>query len=71
MATFEVTVSFHFDTTYKVEAKSYEEAEELALAEAEEWKPYSSDKGVTYDWCSVDIENCFANYDFVEDEEDE
>ena len=70
MATFDVTVSFHFDTEYSVEANSYEEAEELALAEAEEWKPYSSEKGYTHDWYTVDIENCSTN-DELEDEEDE
>ena len=70
MATFDVTVSFHFDTEYQVEANSYEEAEELALAEAEEWKPYSSVKGYTHDWYTVDIENCSTN-DELEDEEDE
>ncbi len=70
MATFEVSISFHFDTTYEVEAKSYEEAEELAMNLAEEWKPYSSDKGVTYDWYAVDLEACSTN-DELEDEEDE
>lgn len=68
MATFEVVVSFHFDTEYEVEADSYEEAEQLALSQAEEWKPYSSDKGVTYDWYSVDIENCSTNDELPEDE---
>ena len=70
MATFDVTVSFHFDTEYQVEANSYEEAEELALAEAEEWKPYSSVKGYTHDWYAVEIEACTTN-DELEDEEDE
>jgi hypothetical protein len=68
MATFDVTVSFHFDTEYQVEADSYEEAEQLALHEAQEWLPYSSDKGVTYDWYSIEIENCSTNDELVEDE---
>ena len=71
MATFEVSISFHFDTTYEVEAKSYEEAEELAMAEAEEWKPYSSVKGYTHDWYAVDIEAATTNDELEEDEEDE
>jgi hypothetical protein len=69
MATFDVTLSFHFDHEYQVEASSYEEAEEKALAEAQEWKPYSSELGYTHDWYSVDIENVFTNDDL--DEEDE
>lgn len=68
MATFRVVVSFHFDDEYEVEASSYEEAEQLALSQAEEWKPYSSDKGVTYDWYSVDIENVFTD-DELDDNE--
>ena len=68
MATFDVTVSFHFDIDYSVEANSYEEAEEKALAEAEEWKPYSSELGYTHDWYSVDIENCSTNDELDEDE---
>lgn len=68
MATFDVTLSFHFDHEYQVEADSYEEAEQKALEEAEEWKPYSSDKGVTYDWYSVDIENVHTDDELDEDE---
>lgn len=68
MATFDVTISFHFDTEYQVEADSYEEAEELALAEAEEWKPYSSVKGYTHDWYSVDIESINTFDELPEDE---
>lgn len=68
MATFRVVVSFHFDDEYQVEASSYDEAEQEALALAEEWKPYSSDKGVTYDWYSVDIENVYTDDELDEDE---
>jgi hypothetical protein len=68
MATFNVTVSFHFDTEYDVEADSYEEAEQKALDEAREWLPYSSEKGVTYDWYSVDIENVHTDDELDEDE---
>ena len=68
MANFNVSVSFHFDDEYEVEADSYEEAEQLALQEAEEWKPYSSEKGVTYDWYSVDIENVHTDDELDEDE---
>jgi len=68
MATFDVTVSFHFDTEYSVEADSYEEAESEALRLAEEWKPYSSEKGYTHDWYTVDIENCSTNDELDEDE---
>lgn len=67
MANFNVSVSFHFDTDYNVEADSYEEAEQKALDLAEEWKPYSSEEGVTYDWYSVDIENVHTDED-LEDE---
>ena len=67
MATFRVVVSFHFDDEYEVEASSYEEAEQLALQEAEEWKPYSSEKDVTYDWYSTDIESVYTD-DELEDE---
>jgi hypothetical protein len=56
MATFEVTVTYHFDTTYEVEADSYEQAEYKAQEEATEWKPYSSVKGYTEDWYQVEIE---------------
>lgn len=66
MAKFTVAVSFHFDTEYEVEADSYTDAENEALNLAEEWKPYSSDKGVTYDWYSVDIEGVHTE-DEVED----
>ena len=66
MANFRVVVSFHFDDEYNILADSYEDAEQLALEMAEEWKPYSSDKGVTYDWYSVDIENVHTD-DEVED----
>ena len=69
MATFEVSISFHFDTTYEVEAKSYEEAEELAMNQSEEWKPYSSDKGYTDFWYSVDVEGVTTN-DELEDEDE-
>ena len=69
MATFEVVVSFHFDTEYEVEADSYEEAEQKAMSLAEEWKPYSSELGYTHDWYAVDIENCSTNDDL--DDEDE
>ncbi len=69
MATFDVTVSFHFDTEFSVEADSYEEAEEKAMREAEQWKPYSSELGYTHDWYSVDIENVHTNDEL--DEEDE
>lgn len=68
MATFDVTLSFHFDTEYQVEADSYEEAEEKALALSQEWKPYSSELGYTHDWYSVDIENCSTNDELPEDE---
>lgn len=68
MATFRVVVSFHFDDEYQVEADSYDQAEQEALALAEEWKPYSSDKGVTYDWYSVDIENVYTDDELDEDE---
>lgn len=67
MAKFNVSVSFHFDTDYSVEADSYEEAEELALELAEEWKPYSSEKGYTDDWYATDIENVYTD-DELEDE---
>ena len=70
MATFDVTVSFHFDDEFRVEASDYEQAEQFALELAEQWKPYSSDKGVTYDWYSVDIENVYTDDD-LEEEEDE
>lgn len=68
MALFKVVVSFHFDDDYEVNADSYEDAERQALDLAEEWKPYSSDKGVTYDWYSVDIENVHTDGEFDEDE---
>lgn len=68
MANFTVVVSFHFDDEYQVEADSYTDAEQLALELAEEWKPYSSDKGVTYDWYSVEIENVHTDDELEEDE---
>ena len=68
MATFTVVVSFHFDDEYQVEADSYDEAERLALELAEEWKPYSSEKGVTYDWYSTDIESVYTDDELDEDE---
>lgn len=70
MANFNVVLSFHFDTEYDVEANSYEEAEQIALEKADEWKPYSSDKGVTYDWYSVDIENVHTDDELDEDEDE-
>jgi hypothetical protein len=68
LATFDVTVSFHFDTEFSVEADSYEEAEEKAMREAEQWKPYSSELGYTHDWYSVDIENVHTLDELDEDE---
>jgi hypothetical protein len=68
MATFDVTLSFHFDHDYQVEADSYEEAEQKALEEAEEWKPYTSNQGVTYDWYAVDVENVHTNDELSDDE---
>lgn len=68
MALFKVAVSFHFDDEYELNADSYEQAEQFALEMAEEWKPYSSDKGVTYDWYSVDIEGVHTDEDLDEDE---
>jgi hypothetical protein len=68
MATFTVAVSFHFDTEYEVEADSYEEAEQEALNLAEEWKPYSSDKGYTDSWYAVDIEGVHTEDELDEDE---
>ncbi len=70
MATFDVTVSFHFDDEFRVEADSYDEAERLALELAEQWKPYSSEQGVTYDWYSVDIENVHTDDELDEDEDE-
>jgi hypothetical protein len=69
MATFDVTVSFHFDDEFRVEADSYEEAEREALELAEQWKPYSSDKGVTYDWYSVDIESVYTPEELEDEDE--
>ena len=68
MATFEVTLSFHFDHEYEVEADSYEEAEQKAMSMGLEWLPYSSELGYTHDWYSVDIENCSTNDELPEDE---
>jgi hypothetical protein len=68
MALFTVVVSFHFDTEYEVEADSYEDAEQKALNQAEEWKPYSSELGYTHDWYSVDIENVHTDDELDEDE---
>ena len=68
MANFRIVVSFHFDDEYNIIADSYEDAEQLALEMAEEWKPYSSDKGVTYDWYSVDIESVHTDDELEEDE---
>ncbi len=69
MATFNVVVSFSYDTDYTIEADSYEEAERLALELAEQWKPYSSEQGVTYDWYSVDIENVYTPEELEEEDE--
>jgi hypothetical protein len=68
MATFNVVVSFFYDTDYTVEADSYEEAEQKALEEAEEWKPYSSDKGYTDFWHDVQIDNVHTHDELDEDE---
>ncbi len=68
MATFNVVVSFFYDTDYTIEADSYEEAEEKALEEAEEWKPYSSDKGWTEIWHDVQIESVTTDDKLDEDE---
>jgi len=68
MATFDVTLSFHFDTEYQVEADSYEEAEDKALALSQEWKPYSSELGYTHDWYSTEIESINTFDELPEDE---
>jgi len=68
MALFKVSLSFHFDDEYEVNADSYDEAERLAIEMAEEWKPYSSEKGVTYDWYSVDVEGVYTDEELDEDE---
>lgn len=67
MATFDVTVSFHFDTEYQVEADSYDEAEQKALALSQEWKPYSSELGYTHDWSTTDVES-MNTFDELPDE---
>ena len=69
MATFNVVVSFSYDTDYTIEADSYEEAEQLALEEAEEWKPYSSDKGYTDFWHDVQIESVTTDDELKEEDE--
>jgi len=68
MATFNVVVSFFYDTDYTIEADSYEEAEEKALEEAEEWKPYSSDKGWTEFWHDVQIESITTDDEMEEED---
>jgi hypothetical protein len=68
LATFDVTLSFHFDTEYQVEADSYEEAEQKALDLSQEWKPYSSELGYTHDWYSTDIESINTFDELPEDE---
>ena len=69
MAKFNVVVSFFYDTDYEVEASDYEQAEQFALELAEEWKPYSSDKGYTEFWHDVQIESVTTDDEL--DEEDE
>lgn len=56
MATFTAVITYSFDAEYEIEAGSYEEAEQRALEEATEWKPYSSAKGYTDDWGQVEVE---------------
>jgi len=68
MALFKVSLSFHFDTEYEVNADSYEQAEELARELGEEWKPYSSEKGYTDWWYSVDVEGVHTDEELDEDE---
>jgi hypothetical protein len=68
MAKFNVVVAFHFDTEYEVEANDYDEAEQLALDLAEEWKPYSSEKGYTESWYATEIEYVNTDDELVEDE---
>ena len=68
MANYRVVLSFHFDNEYQVEADSYEEAEQLALELADEWKPYSSDKGHTDEWYRVDVESVYTPEVLEEDE---
>lgn len=67
MAKFNVVVSFFYDTDYEVEASDYEQAEQFALELAEEWKPYSSDKGYTDFWHDVQIESVTTDDELDED----
>ena len=69
MAKFNVVVSFFYDTDYEVEASDYEQAEQFALELAEEWKPYSSDKGYTDFWHDVQIESVTTDDELEEDSE--
>jgi hypothetical protein len=69
MAKFNVVVSFFYDTDYEVEASDYEQAEQFALELAEEWKPYSSDKGYTEFWHDVQIESVTTDDELEEDSE--
>jgi hypothetical protein len=69
MATFNVVVSFSYDTDYEVEASDYEQAEQFALELAEEWKPYSSEKGYTDFWHDVQIDSVTTDDELEEEDE--
>ena len=56
MAKFTAVITYTFDSEYEVEAEDFYEAEQEALMLAEEWLPYSSDKGVTYDWIDISVD---------------
>jgi hypothetical protein len=56
MAKFTAVITYTYDVEYEVEAEDFYEAEQEALMLAEEWLPYSSDKGYTDTWVNIDVD---------------
>ena len=65
MAQFEVSITFEYDTTVTVEADSYQDAEDIALANVE--SIYVVDGGFMHYWHSIDpYDVTCLDPDFVE-----
>jgi hypothetical protein len=55
--TFRAVVNYQFDTEIEVVAHSFEEAEELANNIAQDlYLPYTSEKGYTDFWHTIDVD---------------
>jgi hypothetical protein len=70
MATFRAVVNYSFDTEFEFEANTQDEAEDMANDLSGEWLPYSSQKGYTDFWNSLEVEVYHESGELDEDEDE-